>query len=369
MFLSVSSRFAYFGVQDEHDDTSIKLADFGFAKKVTGENSLSTLCGTAQYVAPEILDFQVEGYDERCDMWSVGVVTYILLGGYAPFEGPPDELAQFIIRGDYEFHDKYWADISQPAKDMISSMLQVLPGLRMTAEEALHCEWMAMDAEALATKDLSGTKTQMEKTKPVVEDGEGEGVQNPKVKKAFQALIKTNKWLSLGALAGNQAVPENKLGVVEAMEDDFEDVYDWGRQIGVGTFSVVHEGKHRDTGEVYAVKRIPRNDLWEEDAVALQDEISCLKLVVDCPYVVKLKEVFDEPDFTYLVLEPLRGGYLIDKIIEKENYDEPEGLEVSTRLLKAVAFCHQQRIAIRDLKPESILLVSIRATLTKIPST
>ena len=70
---------------DEHDDTNIKLADFGFAKKVTGDLSLSTLCGTAQYVAPEILDFQVEGYDERCDMWSVGVVTYILLGKFLRF--------------------------------------------------------------------------------------------------------------------------------------------------------------------------------------------------------------------------------------------------------------------------------------------
>ena len=80
--------------QEADDDTSIKLADFGFAKRVNGDLSLSTLCGTAQYVAPEILDFQVDGYDERCDMWSVGVVTYILLGGYAPFEGEPDELAQ-----------------------------------------------------------------------------------------------------------------------------------------------------------------------------------------------------------------------------------------------------------------------------------
>ncbi|OEU08739.1 Pkinase-domain-containing protein, partial [Fragilariopsis cylindrus CCMP1102] len=136
------------------DDQSIKLADFGFAKRVTGDLSLNTLCGTAQYVAPEILDFQVEGYDERCDMWSVGVVTYILLGGYAPFEGEPDELAQFIIQGDYEFHDKYWADISESAKDMIHNMLQTDPHVRLTAIEALSCEWMGLSPEELASKDL-----------------------------------------------------------------------------------------------------------------------------------------------------------------------------------------------------------------------
>jgi serine/threonine protein kinase len=342
--------------QDEHDDTSIKIADFGFAKKVTGENSLSTLCGTAQYVAPEILDFQVDGYDERCDMWSVGVVTYILLGGYAPFEGPPDELAQFIIRGDYEFHDKYWSDISDPAKDMISAMLQVNPELRITAEDALHCDWMALDAGALASKDLSGTQGNIKRAVPA-------GDQKV-AKKAIQALVATNKFLSLGnmALAG-QGGPQNRLNT-DVMEDDFEDMYDWGKQIGIGTFSVVHDAKHRETGEVFAVKRIPRNDMWEEDAIALQDEISCLRLVSNCPNCVKLKEVFDEPDFTYLLLEPLRGGYLIDKIIEKENYGEDEGRDVCRNLIAGVAYCHSQRVAIRDLKPESLLLVRVKNATT-----
>ena len=285
-------------------------------------------------------------------MWSVGVVTYILLGGYAPFEGPPDELAQFIIRGDYEFHDKYWADISDSAKDMISNMLQVNPELRLTAEDALRCEWMGLDAEALASKDLSGTKSQMEKKAlPKSEDQEG-------AKKALQALIKTNKFLSLGTMAGDQNNNTANITGVETAEDDFEDVYDWGRQIGIGTFSVIHESANRDTGKSYAVKRIPRCDLWEEDAVALQSEISCLKSLTDCPYIVRLKEVFDEPDFTYMVLERLMGGYLIDKIIEKEVYDEPEGLIVAKRLISGVAFCHEQRIAIRDLKPENMLLVS-----------
>jgi serine/threonine protein kinase len=149
-----------------------------------------------------------------------------------------------------------------------------------------------------------------------------------------------------------------KITIEDIAEDDFEDCYDWGKQIGIGTFSVTHQSVQRDTVDTFAVKRIPRADLWEEDAVALQSEISCLKLLTECPYIVRLKEVFDEPDFTYMVLEQLVGGYLIDKIIEKENYDEPEGLVVAKRLISGVAYCHEQRIAIRDLKPESMLLVS-----------
>lgn len=322
---------------------------------------MSTLCGTAQYVAPEILDFQVEGYDERCDMWSVGVVVYILLGGYAPFEGPPDELAQFIIRGDYEFHDKYWADISESAKDMIHGMLQVDPDYRLTATDALSCEWMGLAPEELASKDLGGARAQMERSALTSTD-------NNDLKKAIQALIKTNKFLSLGNMAGDQVQgPDpDKLGVEEAAEDDFEDCYDWGRQIGIGTFSVIHESTNLEDGQVYAVKRIPRVDLWEEDAVALQSEISCLKEVSGCKYIVQLKEVFDETDFTFIVEELLTGGYLIDRIIEKVCYDEPEGLIVAKRLISAVEYCHRFRIAIRDLKPDNMLLVGDDETEVKL---
>ena len=283
-------------------------------------------------------------------MWSVGVVAYILLGGYAPFEGPADELAQFIIRGDYEFHDKYWSDISESAKDMIAHMLEVDPDHRLTAEGALSCEWMGLDAEQLASKDLGAARTQMEKAQP----------KNPEesaaAKKALQALVKTNKFLSLAGMGqGQQTDDINKIETTA--EDDFEDCYDWGRQIGIGTFSVIHESVHRDTKDRFAVKRIPRVDLWEEDAVALQSEINCLKHVTDCSCIVQLQEVFDEVDFTYVVLERLMGGYLIDKIIEKECYDELEGVIVAKRLITGVAYCHEQRIAIRDLKPENVLLV------------
>jgi serine/threonine protein kinase len=349
-------------LQNDDDDTSIKLADFGFAKRVTGVNSLSTLCGTAQYVAPEILDFQVTGYDERCDMWSVGVVTYILLGGYAPFEGAPDELAQFIIRGDYEFHDKYWADISESAKDMIANMLQVDPMVRLTAEDALRCEWMGLDAEELATKDLSVNRPQMENSLPDRTGGTG----NPTAKKALQALIKTNKFLSLAGMGTGKSENENRLGIEDVGEDDFEDLYEWGKQIGIGTFSVIHESKNIESGDVYAVKRIPRVELWEEDAVALQSEISCLKCLTECPYIVYLKEVFDEPDFTYMVMERLMGGYLIHKIIDKEFYDEDEAAIVAKRLISGVAYCHEKRIAIRDLKPDNMLLVDGSDTDVKI---
>ncbi len=309
-------------------------------------------------------------------MWSVGVVTYILLGGYAPFEGEPDELAQFIISGEYEFHDRYWADISESAKDMIHNMLQVDPDVRLTAIEALSCEWMGLSPEELAGRDLGGAKTQMEEQQQRMEENAGsleasaDGASDRKRskksiagKKAVQKLIQANKFLSLGAMVGGATSKDptfdpEKLGVEKAAEDDFEDCYDWGRQIGVGTFSVIHEAVHQEDREEFAVKRIPRVDLWEEDAVALQSEISCLQEVSGCDCIVQLIEVFDETDFTYIVMELLPGGYLIDKIIEKHFYSESKGLIIAKRLITAVEECHHNRIAIRDLRPENMLMAA-----------
>lgn len=111
-------------LQSEDNDSAVKIADFGFAKRVFIPNSLTTQCGTPGYVAPEIL----EGvpYDTKADMWSVGVILYILLGGYPPFiEKNQKDLFRKIRRGQYEFHEEYWGGVSQGAKDLISSLLTV----------------------------------------------------------------------------------------------------------------------------------------------------------------------------------------------------------------------------------------------------
>ena len=121
---------------------------------------------------------------------------------------------------------------------------------------------------------------------------------------------------------------------------------------------MVHEAVHRKSKVVYAVKRVPRRDLHPSDAVALHDEIATLQMVTDCDHIVKLYDVYDETDFTYLVLECMRGGDLIDRIIEKRHYTEYDAKEVSRKLILGVEHCHKKRIANRNLKPENLLLVS-----------
>mmetsp|Transcript_14275 Transcript_14275/g.32438 ORF Transcript_14275/g.32438 Transcript_14275/m.32438 type:complete len:345 (-) Transcript_14275:118-1152(-) len=135
------------------NDSNIKIADFGFAKKCLRPASLTTQCGTPGYVAPEILEGTP--YDTKADMWSLGVIVYILLGGYPPFiEQNQRDLFRKIRKGQYEFHEEYWGQVSKEAKDLISSLLTVSSSKRMSADQALGHRWIAKDDDSLVSQDL-----------------------------------------------------------------------------------------------------------------------------------------------------------------------------------------------------------------------
>lgn len=149
-------------LQSEDNDSAIKIADFGFAKRVLTPNSLTTQCGTPGYVAPEILEGVA--YDTKSDMWSLGVIIYILLGGYPPFiEQNQRELFRKIRKGQYEFHEEYWGGVSKDAKDLISSLLTVDPAKRISAKEALEHKWMLTDGKKLAAQDLGTNLAEFKK--------------------------------------------------------------------------------------------------------------------------------------------------------------------------------------------------------------
>ena len=149
---------SYFIAKSTTDDSEIKIADFGFAKKALSDASLKTQCGTPGYVAPEILEGVA--YGTKADMWSLGVIVYILLGGYPPFvETNQRDLFRKIRRGQYEFHDEYWGSVSREAKGLISALLTVSPQKRLSAVGALQNSWVKESDEVLEGKDL-GTNLQ-----------------------------------------------------------------------------------------------------------------------------------------------------------------------------------------------------------------
>jgi len=129
---------------NQRADSPIKITDFGLAKFRSGSKleAMTTACGTPGYVAPEVL--KNEPYGKAVDMWSLGVILYILLCGFPPFyHESTAALYKQIKKGEYDFPDPYWTDISDSARDLVKSLLTVDPKKRFTAKQVLAHPWIA----------------------------------------------------------------------------------------------------------------------------------------------------------------------------------------------------------------------------------
>lgn len=151
-------------LKNHESDTNVKIADFGFAKRVENSELLSTQCGTPGYVSPEVVNG--EKYGLEVDMWSVGVILYILLGGYPPFiANDQKELFRMIKAADYEFHDMYWCDITSTPKDLISRLLEPNPRDRHHVDKALAHPWFndSEDSSPENAKNLGASLNNLRK--------------------------------------------------------------------------------------------------------------------------------------------------------------------------------------------------------------
>eukprot|EP00741_Cyanophora_paradoxa_P000098 tig00000057_g94.t1 len=124
-------------------DSEVKISDFGLADKLTADG-LRLMCGTPEFIAPEVI--KGDPYRQGVDMWSFGVMLYVLLCGFPPFSAEKvDALYDKISAGVYDFPAPYWSDITPMAKDLIGRLLQVNPSERYTVHEALQHPWIVED--------------------------------------------------------------------------------------------------------------------------------------------------------------------------------------------------------------------------------
>jgi len=124
------------------NDLEIAIADFGLSKIVGQQMMMQTACGTPSYVAPEVLN--ASGYGKEVDMWSIGVITYILLCGFPPFYGDTvPEIFEQIMEANFDYPEEYWGSVSKEAKDFINKLLVVDSDKRLTASDALRHPWLS----------------------------------------------------------------------------------------------------------------------------------------------------------------------------------------------------------------------------------
>ncbi|KZO92072.1 Pkinase-domain-containing protein, partial [Calocera viscosa TUFC12733] len=139
-------------------DSDIVIVDFGIATHLdTPTQELHTLAGSYGYVAPEVLTDK--GHGKPVDIWSIGVITYVLLCGYAPFQNPDEEeMIEKTVHADVRFHEQYWKNVSQEAKDFIKTLLVVDQHKRPTIEEVMQLPWIKHHTPGSKLDDLPGLR-------------------------------------------------------------------------------------------------------------------------------------------------------------------------------------------------------------------
>lgn len=143
------------------DPIRIKVADFGLAAFFDNDVPLTVACGTPEYSSPEVIDMARCSYDRSADVWSIGVITYIMLTGISPFKGRTFDITIQKVLAGAKYPDNLWRHVSPKAKTFVERMLDSNPKTRITVTEALDHEWMSGKAPS-STKPLTRTLTHLE---------------------------------------------------------------------------------------------------------------------------------------------------------------------------------------------------------------
>ena len=151
-------------VLESGDDlwSPLKLIDFGLSTHYTPGHRLSRAVGSSYYIAPQVLK---KSYTESCDLWSLGVIAYMLLSGAPPFFGSSeDDIKASILKGEYSFPKELFGDVSKDAMEFVICLLTYEEEERCTALEALHHPWLAAKCKP---EQLDRCKANFEGFRPV----------------------------------------------------------------------------------------------------------------------------------------------------------------------------------------------------------
>uniref|UniRef100_A0A3Q3ANU3 Ribosomal protein S6 kinase n=1 Tax=Kryptolebias marmoratus TaxID=37003 RepID=A0A3Q3ANU3_KRYMA len=353
----------------------IVLTDFGMSKEFDQVERAFSVCGTIEYMAPEIIEGGESGHDKAVDWWSLGVLMYELLTGGSPFTVDGDENSR-ICKKDPPFPK----DMGQLAKDLIKQLLIKDPKKRLgsgsNGAESVkkHPFYQKINWEDLAAKKVPAP------FKPVIRDEldvsnfaeeftEMDPTYSPAAlpqncDRIFQGysfmapsiLFKRNAVMDDPVLlCGDSERPGSAAVARSAMMKDspFYTSYEMNLKdsaLGEGSFSICRRCTHKKTGQTYAVKIVSKRM-----EAQTQREIAALKLCDGHPNIVKLHEIYHDQLHTYLVLEMLGGGELLERIRRKQHFSETEASRIMRKLVSAVSHMHDVGVVHRDLKPENLL--------------
>ena len=360
----------------------IALTDFGLSKQPLDGSKTYSFCGTVEYMAPEIVNRK--GHDFAADWWSFGVLMYEMLTGNLPFHGQSrQETMNQILRSKLGMPE----NLSPEAQALLRALFKRNPQNRLGAgpngilDIKAHCffstiDWLRLEKKEVRPPFIPAVSRDdafyfdVEYTSKSPRDSPG-GPISASAHEIFRGFSFVAPMLLEPSLSNNSSLPQSPYlpcqqaprslpGVVPG---NFHQDYNLLQELGRGTFSVCRLCEHKSSRKNFAVKIIEKaaymansssSDCWEEVEIMLR--------YGNHPNIVTLFSVYEDAHSAYLVMELLKGGELLDRILAVGQMCESEASAVLRTMVSAVAYLHEHGVVHRDLKPSNMIYASMKQT-------
>lgn len=346
------------------EEGHIKITDFGLSKEAIDHDKRAySFCGTIEYMAPEVVNRR--GHTQSADWWSFGVLMFEMLTGSLPFQGKDRKETMALILKAKLGMPQF---LSAEAQSLLRALFKRNPCNRLGAgvdgveEIKRHPFFVNIDWNKLYRKEIKPP------FKPAVGRPEDTfhfdpeftartPTDSPGVPPSANAhhLFRGFSFVasSLVQEPSQQDVPKAPIHpIVQQLHGNnihFTDGYEIKEDIGVGSYSVCKRCVHKATDAEYAVKIIDKS---KRDP---SEEIEILLRYGQHPNIITLKDVYDDGKYVYLVMELMRGGELLDRILRQRCFSEREASDVLYTIARTMDYLHSQGVVHRDLKPSNIL--------------
>ncbi|XP_037056236.1 ribosomal protein S6 kinase alpha-2 isoform X4 [Peromyscus leucopus] len=346
------------------EEGHIKITDFGLSKEAIDHDKRAySFCGTIEYMAPEVVNRR--GHTQSADWWSFGVLMFEMLTGSLPFQGKDRKETMALILKAKLGMPQF---LSMEAQSLLRALFKRNPCNRLGAgidgveEIKRHPFFVTIDWNKLYRKEIKPP------FKPAVGRPEDTfhfdpeftartPTDSPGVPPSANAhhLFRGFSFVasSLVQEPSQQDMPKAPIHpIVQQLHGNnihFTDGYEIKEDIGVGSYSVCKRCVHKATDTEYAVKIIDKS---KRDP---SEEIEILLRYGQHPNIITLKDVYDDGKYVYLVMELMRGGELLDRILRQRCFSEREASDVLYTIARTMDYLHSQGVVHRDLKPSNIL--------------
>ncbi|XP_036429610.1 LOW QUALITY PROTEIN: ribosomal protein S6 kinase alpha-2 [Colossoma macropomum] len=348
------------------EEGHIKITDFGLSKEAIDHDKRAySFCGTIEYMAPEVVNRR--GHTQSADWWSFGVLMFEMLTGSLPFQGKDRKETMALILKAKLGMPQF---LSPEVQSLLRALFKRNPSNRLGAgpdgveEIKRHHFFATIDWNKLYRKEIKPPfkpavgrpedtfhfDPEFTSRTPTDSPGVPPSANAHQLFRGF-SFVATN-------LGPEQSIADTRQNSVNPIVQQlhgnnvhFTDGYEIKEDIGVGSYSVCKRCIHRITSVEYAVKII---DKAKKDP---SEEIEILLRYGQHPNIITLKDVYDDGKYVYLVMELMRGGELLDRILRQKGFSEREASAVLCTITKTVEYLHSQGVVHRDLKPSNILYV------------